>query len=325
MSGHAALEAVAQVQARTGGVRIPVVQTFHALGVVKRRHQGAADTSPAEREWVEPAIGRSVDQVVATCSDEAFELKALGVPLHRISVVPCGVDTALFQPADGSLPVEARGRTSRILTASRLVQRKGVGTTIAALAALVEEGRDVELVVVGGAGVAGADLPDDPEYQRLDALARSLGVRDHVTFRGQLGQHEMPAVYRSADVVVCAPWYEPFGIVPLEAMACGRPVVASSVGGLIDTVVEDATGLHVPPRDEQAVAAAVAALLDDPVRREALGRAGRKRAENRYTWRKVAADSERVYERLAAGSAASGSARAERFTRPTQTTERTAR
>jgi glycosyltransferase involved in cell wall biosynthesis len=268
---------------------------------VKRRHQGSADTSPAEREWLEPAVGRSADQVVATCSDEAFELKALGVPLQRISVVPCGVDVALFRP-DG--PVEERGRPQRVLTVSRLVRRKGVGTTIAALAALVAEGRDVELVVVGGAGVAGADLVDDPEYQRLDALARSLGVRDHVTFRGQLGQHEMPAVYRSADVVVCAPWYEPFGIVPLEAMACGRPVVASSVGGLIVTVVEDGTGLHVPPRDEAEVAAAVGALLDDPDRRGSLGRAGRARAESRYTWQKVAADSERVYERLLAGAVA---------------------
>lgn len=336
MSGHAALEAVAQVQARTGGSRIPVAQTFHALGVVKRRHQGAADTSPAEREWIEPAVGRSVDQVVATCSDEAFELKALGVPLHRISVVPCGVDTSLFTP-DG--PAEERTRRVRILSASRLVRRKGVGTTIAALAQLVDAGRDVELVVVGGAGVAGADLPDDPEYQRLDALARSLGVRDHVTFRGQLGQHDMPAVYRSADVVVCAPWYEPFGIVPLEAMACGRPVVASSVGGLIDTVVEDATGLHVPPRDEDAVAAAVGALLDDPARRDQYGRAGRERAEARYTWQKVAADSERVYERLLAGAVATAptgststtndprgrSAHAGRVSRAVQPTERTAR
>ncbi|KIQ12895.1 glycosyltransferase [Curtobacterium flaccumfaciens] len=333
MSGHAALDAVTQVQARTGGVRIPVVQTFHALGVVKRRHQGAADTSPTEREWVEPAVGRSVDQVVATCSDEAFELKTLGVPLHRISVVPCGVDVSLFRP-DG--PVEERDRPLRVLTASRLVQRKGVGTTIAALAALVEQGRDVELVVVGGAGVAGADLVDDPEYQRLDALARSLGVRDHVTFRGQLGQQDMPPVYRSADVVVCAPWYEPFGIVPLEAMACGRPVVASSVGGLIDTVVEDATGLHVPPRDERAVAEAVGALLDDPERREGCGRAGRQRAESRYTWQKVAADSERVYERLLAGATSSASTtgptaarsrttHAGRVTRAAQPTERAAR
>ncbi|WIB01654.1 glycosyltransferase [Curtobacterium sp. MCBA15_012] len=330
MSGHAAIDAVQQVQARTGGVRIPVVQTFHALGVVKRRHQGTADTSPAEREWVEPAVGRTADQVIATCSDEAFELKALAVPLHAISVVPCGVDTELFTP-DG--PVEERGRTFRVLTASRLVRRKGVGTTIAALAKLLDEGRDVELVVVGGAGVAGADLVDDPEYQRLDALARSLGVREHVSFRGQLGQHDMPEVYRSADVVVCAPWYEPFGIVPLEAMACGRPVVASSVGGLIDTVVEDATGLHVPPRDEHAVAAAVGLVLDEPERRKAYGRAGRRRAETKYTWHKVAADSERVYERLVAGSAAvptttttgSRPTRVGRTSRSTLPTERTAR
>lgn len=318
MSGHAALDAVAQVQARSGGTRVPVVQTFHALGVVKRRHQGAADTSPAEREWVEPAVGRSVDQVVATCSDEAFELKALGVPLHNISVVPCGVDVTRFRP-DGA--AEPRGRAHRVLTVSRLVRRKGVGTTIAALARLVEQGRDVELVVVGGAGVAGADLPDDPEHQRLDALARSLGVRDHVTFRGQLGQHEMPALYRSADVVVCAPWYEPFGIVPLEAMACGRAVVASRVGGLIDTVVEDATGLHVPPRDESAVAAAVGALLDAPDRRAAYGLAGRERVEARYTWQQVAADSERVYSRLGAARTTHPG----RVARAVTPTERTAR
>lgn len=120
-------------------------------------------------------------------------------------------------------------------------------------------------------------------------------------------------------------------------MACGRPVVASSVGGLIDTVVEDGTGLHVPPRDEAEVAAAVGALLDDPDRREALGRAGRARAESRYTWQKVAADSERVYERLLAGAVAVAAptapagapqrtaTHAGRVTRAAQPTERTAR
>ncbi|MGU3408764.1 glycosyltransferase [Microbacterium sp. M1A1_1b] len=328
MSGHAALEAVTQVQARTGGVRIPIVQTFHALGVVKRRHQGSADTSPEERAWLEPAVGRGVDQVVATCSDEAFELKSLGVPLHAISVVPCGVDVDRFRPSGA---VEERGRTHRILTASRLVRRKGVGTTIAAMAQLVAAGRDVELVVVGGAGTAGSDLADDPEYQRLDALARSLGVRDHVSFRGQLSQDAMPAVYRSADVVVCAPWYEPFGIVPLESMACGRPVVASQVGGLIDTVVEDATGLHVPPRDEDAVAAAIAGLLDDPARAAAYGAAGRERVESRYAWSRVTADTERVYERLVNGAAVTGpgfttrSTTSGRASRSTRATERTAR
>ncbi len=146
-------------------------------------------------------------------------------------------------------------------------------------------------------------------------------------FRGQLGQHDMPAVYRSADVVVCAPWYEPFGIVPLEAMACGRPVVASSVGGLIDTVVEDATGLHVPPRDEDAVATAVGTLLEDPERREAFGAAGRERAVARYTWQKVAAESERVYDRLIAGGTGVADTRssARRAPRRTANPERTAR
>lgn len=295
MSGIAALDAADRLAARDGEPRIPVVHTFHALGVVKRRHQGAADTSPAEREWLEPGVGHRVDQVIATCSDEAFELKALGVRNGAISVVPCGVDVRAFTP-DGM--TEVRSRRYRIVTASRLVQRKGVGTTIDALAQLVADGIDVELVIVGGAGAAGVDLADDPEFQRLDALAERLGVRDHVTFRGQLSQREIPAVLRSADVVVCAPWYEPFGIVPLEAMACGVPVVASSVGGLIDTVVEDATGLHVPPRDPEAVAAAVRSLLLDEDRRRAYGRAGRERVEQRYTWTKVAADTARVYSRV---------------------------
>jgi glycosyltransferase involved in cell wall biosynthesis len=295
MSGIAALDAADRLAARDGFPRIPVVQTFHALGIVKRRNQGGADTSPREREWLEPSVGHRVDQVIATCSDEAFELKALGVENQTISVVPCGVDPAAFDPSGLT---EVRSRRHRIVTASRLVQRKGVGTTIEALARLVHEGIDVELVIVGGAGVAGADLADDPEFQRLDALTDRLGVRDHVTFRGQLPQAEIPAVMRSADVVACAPWYEPFGIVPLEAMACGIPVVASSVGGLLDTVVEDSTGLHVPPRDAEAVADAVRLLLNDPERRKAYGRAGRERVEHRYSWARVAAETERVYDRV---------------------------
>ena len=299
MSGLAALDAADRLAADGAG-HLPVVHTFHALGVVKRRHQGADDTSPPEREWLEPGVGRRADQVVATCSDEAFELRALGVPGRSISVVPCGVDVDSFTP-DG--PAEPRSRRYRVVSASRLVQRKGVGTTIEAVARLVRAGLDVELVVVGGAGAAGADLADDPEFRRLDALARATGVGDHVVFRGQLSQHEMPPVLRSADVVVCAPWYEPFGIVPLEAMACGAPVVASRVGGLIDTVVEDATGLHVPPRDPDAVADAVRAILEDPARRTAFGRAGRERVVSRYAWARIAKDTDRVYARVLARAA----------------------
>jgi D-inositol-3-phosphate glycosyltransferase len=113
----------------------------------------------------------------------------------------------------------------------------------------------------------------------------------------------MPALFRSADAVVCAPWYEPFGIVPLEAMACGVPVVAAAVGGLRDTVVDQRTGLHVPPKDPAAIAAALTALLSDPDLRRALGRAGEARAKSRYSWARVAAETERAYLQTLAASA----------------------
>ncbi len=105
---------------------------------------------------------------------------------------------------------------------------------------------------------------------------------------------------RSADVVVATPWYEPFGIVAVEAMACGVPVVASAVGGMIDTVVDGVTGLHVPPRDPEALAAALKALLADRARRRALGQAGARRVRARYGWDRLAAATFEVYARVAA-------------------------
>ncbi len=292
MSGVAALDAVTR-----SATSPPVVHTFHALGVVKRRHQGALDTSPAEREWLEPDVGRRADGVIATCSDEAFELKKLGVPPRNITVIPCGVDLEHFTP-DG--PREERARRHRVLSVGRLVPRKGVGTAIEAVAALAASGLDVELVVVGG-----GDTSDgrDPELERLREVAQGTGMADRVAIRGQLPQTALPELYRSADVVVCAPWYEPFGIVPLEAMACGVPVVASSVGGLIDSVVDGVTGRHVPPRDAAAVAEAIRALLlDEPGRRQ-LGVNGRTRAA-RYAWSRIAADTERSYLATTAASSA---------------------
>nr|WP_231713440.1 glycosyltransferase [Arthrobacter sp. zg-Y769] len=289
MSGLAALEA-----ARSAGEEgVPVVHTFHALGTVKKRHQGAEDTSPPEREWLEPSVGRRADRVLATCSDEVFELKAIGVPGSRISIAPCGVDLSLFS-SEG--PAEPRGRRHRIAAVGRLVPRKGVDLAIRALALLRDEGLDdVELLIVGGSSDS-AGLETDPEARRLLALARSLGVADRVLLRGQVPREQMPAVLRSADAVVCAPWYEPFGIVPLEAMACAVPVVASAVGGLIDTVVHGKTGLHVPPRDSTALASALSELLQNPRYARRLGTAGKQRASARYSWDRVALDTEKAYQ-----------------------------
>ncbi|MDQ0821228.1 D-inositol-3-phosphate glycosyltransferase [Arthrobacter sp. V1I7] len=296
MSGVAALDAARRGPA---GAHVPVVQTFHALGTVKRRHQGAEDTSPLERQWLEPSVGRSVDRIIATCSDEVFELKAMGIHTARIAVAPCGVDLELFS---GTGPAEPRNRPHRILSVGRLVPRKGVDLVIEALPALRDAGFDVELLIVGGGGNAAA-LADDAEARRLLDVATALGVQDRVAFRGPVPRADMPAIFRSADAVVCAPWYEPFGIVPLEAMACGVPVVAAAVGGLRDTVVDQRTGLHVPPKDPAAITAALAALLADPGLRRSLGAGGEARARARYSWARVAAETERAYLQTVAASA----------------------
>lgn len=294
MSGIAALRARRRM-------RVPVVQTFHALGVVKRRHQQDADTSPPARIGLEARIAAETDAVVATCTDEIAELIALGADPQRLHVVPCGVELETFRPAGpGAVPaaggVPARRARHRVLCLGRLVERKGVDTAVEALAAVP----DTELLVVGGPDRA--DVEVDPDCHRLLAAAQRHGVADRVTLLGRAGRSQAAALIRSADVLVSVPAYEPFGIVPLEAMACGVPVVVSAVGGMLDTVGDGVTGVHVPPSDPGALARALSGLLADPARRRALGRQGTAHAAH-YRWDAVAARTEDVYAHVVAGRA----------------------
>jgi D-inositol-3-phosphate glycosyltransferase len=282
MSGIAAL-----LGARDLG--LPVLQTFHALGTVKRRHQGAADTSPPDRLRLEAALVRRVDGIVATCTDEVYELMRMGARRGTVGVVPCGVDLGLFTDNGPSLP---RNGMRRLVTIGRLVDRKGVDTVIEALAVL----EDTELLVAGGPRLA--HLDEDPYVRRLRDVAARHGVTDRVSFLGQVLREDVPPLLRSADVVVTVPWYEPFGIVPLEAMACGKPVVASAVGGLTDTVVPGVTGELVPPRRPDQLAAELERLLSDELRLLRYGRAAAVRARSRYGWSRIALETERVYRRL---------------------------
>jgi len=282
---HFWMSAVAALDAAQG-LGIPVVHTFHALGAVKKRHQGARDTSPARRVAIERGVARRVDRVVATCSDEVFELVRMGADPRRISVVPCGVDLGRFSRRGAAEP--RTDGVARLVVASRLVERKGNGDVVTALASVP----GAELVVAGGPDAPMLSL--DPEAIRLRALAEELGVADRVDLRGRVGRDAMPRLFRSADLVVCAPWYEPFGIVPLEAMACGAPVVATAVGGQVDSVVDGVTGVLVAPRDPEGLAAAIASLLADPERRAALGAAGAKRAR-RYGFDRIARATREVY------------------------------
>ncbi|MCO1654564.1 glycosyltransferase [Pseudonocardia humida] len=289
MSGLAASAAVR-------GLDVPLVQTFHALGHVKRRHQGEQDTSPNGRTPAEQVITRRADRIIATCEDEVFELLRLGGSRRHISVVPCGVDVDTFTPHG---PALARGDRPRVVTVGRLVPRKGVDDVIAALARVPE----AELLV-GGGPPPGQDPTTDPELVRLRRVAARAGVADRVRFLGAVARADVPALLRSADVVVCAPWYEPFGMVPLEAMACGRPVVGTAVGGIRDTVVDGVTGVHVPPRRPRALAQALRELLGSRSARDSFGIAGRDRALARYSWPRIATATEAVYRDVLVGQGA---------------------
>jgi D-inositol-3-phosphate glycosyltransferase len=297
MSGLAALTARSRYP-------VPVVVTYHALGTVKRRYQGAADTSPRQRIGYERVLGRQADAVVAQCSDELNEMIALGVPRDRINLIPSGVDSAHFSPHG---PAARKGRLARILCVGRLVERKGYADLIRALPAVP----NAECVIVGGppavnrrlAGPGQAPVHDelaaDPVAAKLLALAGSVGVAERVRLVGGVSRADMPSWYRSAEVLACPAWYEPFGLTPLEAMACGIPVVAYAVGGFTDTVVDGVTGHLVPARDHRALATTLRRLLREPSRVMAYGTAAVDRARSCYSWRRTAEQLGRLYATLA--------------------------
>ncbi|PWU47552.1 glycosyl transferase [Micromonospora globispora] len=269
---------------RTG---VPTVLTYHALGTVKRRHQGAKDTSPPGRVGYERALGRTVDRVIVQCEDEVAELVRMGVPRSRMALVPSGVNQQVFRP-DGPVAPRDPARP-RIITVGRMVERKGFLEVVRAMPAVP----DAECVVVGGPP---ADLlPADSFARRLTALAESCGVADRVRLVGGVPREEMGSWYRSADVLVAAPWYEPFGLTPLEGMACGVPVIGTNVGGIADTVVDGLTGDLVPPRDPRALGTAIRRLLADKVRRFAYATAALDRIRSRYSWKRCAEQLSAVY------------------------------
>jgi D-inositol-3-phosphate glycosyltransferase len=280
LSGLAALTA-------TANSRIPVVVTYHELGSVRRRHEGDKDPSPGTRIGLERTLANVADRVIALSEDMLAELSRIGVHRPDMVVVPSGVDVDVFTPG----PAEPRER-SRILTVGRLVERKGFADLIAALPLVP----DAELVIVGGPPRSA--LAKDPAAKRLRELAERAGVADRVQLVGRVPRADMPTWYRSADVVACATWYGPAPLVPLEAMACGVPVVAYGLGGIAESVIDGVTGVLVPARDVRDLAGALRSLLRDNVRRMSLSSAAVDRVRSRYTWDRVAFDTERAYSRV---------------------------
>ena len=291
---------------------IPAVQIFHATGKTKRRHQAAADTSPWDRIAVELDVVRGVDRVIAQCPAERAELvDEYRADPARIALIPSAVNLHRFRPVERG---EARRRIGldtggpAVVYVGRMMPRKDVRNAVRAVALLNRErppgAEPVRLLVVGGEGPAPDPLVT-PEIGELQRLAAELGIPELVTFTGQRQPDELHLYYSAGDVAVTTPWYEPFGFTPLEAMACGRPVVGSAVGGLTHTIEDGVTGYLVPPRDPAALAARLGTLFGSERLRREMGRAGRERVERRFTWERVAARTAALYDSLL-GPARSG-------------------
>jgi glycosyltransferase involved in cell wall biosynthesis len=236
--------------------------------------------------------------VVASSSGEQDDLTRLGVPRRSVTVVPYGVDTSQFVP-DG--PVARRSSKPRLLAVDPLVSPDPVAGIIRARA----EVPGCELVIAGGPARAG--LAGHPVYKQLMILAANLRVDRRVVFVGQVSQARMPALLRSADLLVHTALYEPFGMTPLEAMACGTPVMATAGGAHEDKVVDGATGVLIRPGHPAALAARIRHLLDTPMLLQGYGIAAADRARSRYSWDRIGRETLAVYERsLPGGRLAAG-------------------
>lgn len=241
------------------GSRPDVIHTHRwsdeALAAARRLDVPLVVTTRADRRE------READHVIATYSGQRQLLVAAGVPRENISVVPYGVDLDHFNP-DGDHP--NRRRPQRMIAVGDMTPSSGFGTAVAALPAIP----DAELVLVTD--------PRGEHAAELREYARSLRVEHQVRLAGP-GQ-DIPALLRSADLMVCSPWEPIFGMAALQAMACGLAVVANGMGGLVDSVVDKVTGIHVKPRKPRELAGALRRMLRHKPTCEQLGAAGRDRA-----------------------------------------------
>jgi D-inositol-3-phosphate glycosyltransferase len=262
--------------------------TAHTLALVKnQRLATGARPEPPLRIAVEGGIARCADLLVASTVDESEELvRAYGADPSRVEVVAPGVDLSTFRPIDGA---EARAKIGAgagplLLFVGRLERLKGVDIAIHALAELRARGHgEARLLVVGEDSRDG----DESERERLEGVASAAGVRGAIEFVGSVAHHELPYFYAAADVCVMPSYSESFGLVGLEAQACGCPVVASDVSGLRSVVREGVTGFLVAGDNPTDYADRIARLLDCPDLARQMGHRGQLLAQ-RFSWSRTA-------------------------------------
>ena len=278
---------------------IKQVHTYHSLGAIKYKSVSTIPLIAKTRLSVEKAVLETAERIVATSPQEKEHMRSLVSTKGNIDIIPCGTDIYRFgsieqQQARADLGIEPE--TKVVLYVGRFDRRKGIETLVRAVGQSQLRGKGNLKLIIGGGSRPGQS--DGIERARIESLVDDLGMRDFTIFPGRLGDKILPSYYAAADVCVVPSHYEPFGLVAIEAMASGTPVVASDVGGLQFTVVPEQTGLLAPPKDDAAFAAAIDRILMNPVWQVQLGQAARSRVETKFSWDGVASQLSELYTQL---------------------------
>ncbi|HIK28559.1 MAG: glycosyltransferase family 1 protein [Oscillatoriaceae bacterium SKW80] len=282
---------------------IQLVHTYHSLGSVKYQSVATKPPIAETRLAVEREILEKANCIVATSPQEMETLRSLVSRKGRIEVIPCGTDIDNFRlmpKAEARAKLGFSQTDEIVLYVGRFDPRKGIETMVRACAMLkAKERKHLRLIIAGGSD---PERPDAQERDRIEKIVAELNLTEQTLFTGRLGHDVLPLYYTAADVCVIPSHYEPFGLVAIEAMACGTPVVASNVGGLKFTVIPEETGLLVPPQDTAAFAAAIERILSDELWARKLRKQASERVRQNFSWAGVAIQLSDLYRRLLASS-----------------------
>ncbi len=271
--------------------RVPLVHMFHTLGMMKQRVARTAEEAEGEYRLAgEQKVLVCADRIIAATPAEMAQLQWLyHADTRKISIIPPGVDISHFYPIPKDEAKEFIGVplcSQMLLYVGRIEPLKGIDTLIEAMQLMRKAGLSVCLAVIGGEPQGELPAPNS-EMARLHDLREQYGLEEEVVFLGKRSQDTLPYYYSAAEIVVVPSHYESFGMVALEAMACGTPVVASQVGGLAFLVQDGITGYTVPVDDPAALADRLTLLMQDPDLRRQLGQQAASYAQS-YSWEKIA-------------------------------------
>ena len=282
---------------------IQLVHTYHSLGAVKYQSLVEIPQVANTRLRIEREILERANCVVATSPQEQETLRSLVSTRGQIEVIPCGTDTNNFRltsKTHARTKLKLGSHEKVILYVGRFDERKGIETLVKACSLLKEKDvQNLKLLIVGGSS---EDMPDGDERKRIENLVDQLGLKESTVFAGRIGHDVLPLYYTAADVCVIPSHYEPFGLVAIEAMACGVPVVASNVGGLKFTIIPEETGLLVEPKNIEAFANGIHRILCDELWVRKMRRQASANVNQRFSWAGVTIQLSELYRHVLAQS-----------------------